>query len=525
MASTQDLRRAGRGADEQTPLLTSDLDGVETDTSTLVDGSSPSIPVGASTADPVRDDDDDDDDAGKPMPKWQILLLCYARAVEPLSFFTIFPYIAAMVQDNGNLPESDVGFYSGLIESLFSATQVLVLVFWGRLADRVGRRPVLIWSLVGTTVTPALFGVSRSIPQMILFRCLAGVFSGTTLIIRTMISELTGPETQATAFSWFAVSANMGLLLGPLLGGALAKPTEQYNWNNEFLRNYPYALPGFVTAAISLTAVVLCALFLEETLDVKKPAAPSPTAPSAEAAPDSSDSPENLSLWELLRWPGVGIVVFTTTIVMFIAFAFTALMPVYLYTDVALGGVGFSPSQISLYMALQGASQALWVLLVFPMLQWRIGTKGVLRLCAYVSPWFYASYMLLNSLLRDGSHVARIFFWIIGGFWGVVGPGVSMAFTGVQLAVNDVSPTPHVLGTLNAVVMTASAAIRSVDPALSTTVFAIGVRNQILNGQLMWAVLIVISLGTIFICAWLPESEIPAARKKKKLAERRQEEQ
>src|SRR6478735_11801603 len=70
-----------------------------------------------------------------PFPITQVLLLCYARLTEPIAFFCIFPFIAQMVKANGRLDDSDVGFYSGIIESLFSITQMVVLLFWGRLAD------------------------------------------------------------------------------------------------------------------------------------------------------------------------------------------------------------------------------------------------------------------------------------------------------------------------------------------------------------------------------------------------------
>jgi len=80
-------------------------------------------------------------------PKVQILLLCYARLMEPLAFYSIFPYIAQMTQHVGQLPESDIGFYSGLFESLFSAVQATVLIFWGSMADRVGGKTVLVYSL------------------------------------------------------------------------------------------------------------------------------------------------------------------------------------------------------------------------------------------------------------------------------------------------------------------------------------------------------------------------------------------
>jgi MFS family permease len=66
-------------------------------------------------------------------------------------------------------------------ESLFSLTQMILMITWGRAADRFGRKPVLVFSLVGVAVATALFGLSRTVWQMIVLRCLAGVFAGTVV--------------------------------------------------------------------------------------------------------------------------------------------------------------------------------------------------------------------------------------------------------------------------------------------------------------------------------------------------------
>lgn len=457
------------------------------------------------------------DASSPPLPKKQLFLLCYARMTEPVAFFCIFPFIAQMVQANGRLPASDVGFYSGLIESLFSATQMVVLVAWGRLADRIGRKPVLLYSLAGTVVGPALFGLSTSLWQMFLFRCLAGVFSGSSLVIRTMIAEISTQETQARAFSWFAFFGNLGIFLGPILGGILASPAEQYpgvfgRWR--FFVDYPYALPGFVTGAIAATSFVACALLLDETLKSKKggdsdspcSSSSSATATAEEAQPQ--DPP--LSTSDLLSSPGVGIVLWSYGHVMFLAFAFTALIPVVLFTPVRLGGAGLTPSQISVFMAIQGASQSAWMLLAFPALQKRLGTNGVMRACANVYPLFFASYVVLNQLLRADTPSSMAAFWTLGPVVAVVAPGVAMAFIAVQLALNDVSPSPRVLGTLNALALTLSSGIRALVPGATTAVYAVGVRGQIFGGHLAWVILIPLAAAFTVGCNYLPDK--PAAK-------------
>ncbi|KAF4119330.1 Vacuole effluxer Atg22 like [Geosmithia morbida] len=486
-------------ATEQTPLLLGGGSVPKNGTESPVVVSAPD-----SSASSSRDDDEgkEDEDVDRPLPRLQIFLLCYARMMDPVAFFSIFPYIAEMVHRVGDVPDTDVGFYSGLIESLFSISQMLVLVGWGRLSDRIGRKPVLLYSFVGLVVSPLLFGMSTSPWQMIAFRCLAGIFSGSGLIIRTMLSELSTPQTQAQAFSWFAFGSNIGIFVGPLIGGALADPVRQYPGvfgESRFFRKYPYALSGFAVAALASTAFVTSALFLEETLDDDKKS----------SKKSRSKAKSNLSIWEIIKSPGVAIVLWVYNHAMVLAFSYTAVIPVALYTPVALGGLGFGPSSISIVMAIQGASQAIWLILVFPFLQHRVGTKGIMRGCAIGYPFFFASFVVLSTLLRNGSQPAMVLFWILGGITNVIGPGVAMCFTGAQLALNDVAPDHHVLGTLNAIALTVSSGVRSVIPGMASAVFAVGVKHQIFRGHLEWLTLIPLSLAYFACVRHLPEGKRP----------------
>ncbi|ORY10531.1 major facilitator superfamily domain-containing protein [Clohesyomyces aquaticus] len=431
------------------------------------------------------------EDADAPLPLIQILLLCYTRLVEPVAFFSIFPYINQMIERVGGIRPENVGFYSGLIESLFSLTQMCVMIFWGKAADRWGRKPVLVFSLCGVTIATSLFGTSTSIWQMILFRCLAGVFAGTVVTVRAMISENSTKKTQARAFSYFAFVGNWGIFIGPLIGGALESPARKFPstfGRLQFFHDYPYALPGFLSALFGLSAAILSALFVKETLHLHQS--------------KKNSAEHRMSTWELLKHPGVGQVILIYTYVLLLAFAFTAVQPVFLYEPIRYGGVGFSPALIAAAFALGGMSQALWLLLVFPPLQERIGTGGVLRLCATVWPFFFLTSPVCNFLLRHDLNAA---FWSIGPLASAVGSGVAMAFTATQLTINDIAPSHETFGTLNALVLAASSGLRAFVPALSTSFYAIGVKHQIFGGQLFWVALIFVSFGLNLVLRLLPE--------------------
>ncbi|KAM0269664.1 hypothetical protein ACHAQH_009663 [Verticillium albo-atrum] len=419
--------------------------------------------------------------------------------MEPLAFFSIFPYVAEMVQRNGHLAESDIGFYSGLVEALFSASQAVTLLLWGTCADRFGRKPMLLYSLIGMTIGTALFGTASEIWHMMVIRSLTGLFSGANLIIRTMIGELCTPDTHATFFSWYAVAGNLGVFIGPIIGGALADPVSQYPSvfkDSAFLQDHPYALSGFATAAMSATAVLTTILALHETLPGK--------ADDKLLNPHGAtqqDLPQ-LSMRQILRTPRMKAVLGAYGYVMFIAIAFMAIHPVVLYTPVHHGGLGLSTAQITAFITAVGASETLWLMIAFPLLQRRVGTKRVLNVCSWLWPVFFAGYVATSVLEREGRYIAAI---VVGVSNIVLGPGAFMALTAVQLAVNKASPSPGVLGKLNSLVEILFSIIRSVIPGIATVIFAAGARGGIFGGYLAWVILIMSAMALPLIVMWFPD--------------------
>jgi hypothetical protein len=69
---------------------------------------------------------EEDDDA--PMPRLQIYVLCFVRMVEPVAYFSIFPYLNKMILETGNVAEEDVGFYSGWIVGCHGVSTSLDLI-------------------------------------------------------------------------------------------------------------------------------------------------------------------------------------------------------------------------------------------------------------------------------------------------------------------------------------------------------------------------------------------------------------
>ncbi|KAK0797451.1 hypothetical protein LTR75_009853 [Friedmanniomyces endolithicus] len=422
----------------------------------------------------------DDEEEERPMPTLQVLLLCYASLAEPVAYFSIFPFINEMIFRLGDLPESSVGFWTGLIESLFSLVQMALMIFYGRAADRLGRKPVLVFSLAGISVATAMFGLSQNLWQMVLARCFAGCFAGSVVTIRTMISENCTKKSQARAFR-----------------GSLACPTDLKHapgafCHAPFFAQFPYALASFVAGALCLTSTLAAQIFLKETLQTA----------AQKSASDAKPAPP-LTTWEVLTSPGVPTVLLIFGHTMFLALAYTAVSPLYQFTSIENGGLSFSDAQIAVLIAVAGVSQASWMLIGFPPLQRWLGTGRLLRACVAFQPFFMASYPLLNELRRHGYERA---FW--GFLWPtlVIGSGVAMSFACVQLALNDISPSSAVLATVNALALTVNSGIRAFTPVAFTSLYAVGVKWGWADGHLIWFVLIAVAVALYVDCWFLPKA-------------------
>ncbi|KAL8919111.1 MAG: hypothetical protein Q9172_005141 [Xanthocarpia lactea] len=275
----------------------------------------------------------------------QIPLLCYVRMMEPLALYTIFPYIAQMTKHNGNIPDTDVGFYSGVFESLFSAIQVVVLIFWGSMADRVGYKYMLVCSLCGMAGGPVLFGFSTSLWQMALFRCVTGIFSGSIIIIRSMLMHLCAPETQARTFGWYTFADSIAFFAGPLLGGALADPVSQYPAmfkGVSLFEHFPYALPGMVTGAVCASGAAVAVLFIDDSRKASKE-----ELDAAYGEREDSQGHHRPSIGKLIKAPGVIGALCTLSHVRLLPSSMLAVSTTALYTPVRLGGMAFSSRQIA----------------------------------------------------------------------------------------------------------------------------------------------------------------------------------
>lgn len=92
---------------------------------------------------------------------------------------SIFPYIYFMVRDfNITEDENKISLYAGMVTSAFTFAEFSTGVMWGRMSDKVGRKPVLLIGLMGTGLSVLMFGFASSLPMALFARALGGLLNG-----------------------------------------------------------------------------------------------------------------------------------------------------------------------------------------------------------------------------------------------------------------------------------------------------------------------------------------------------------
>lgn len=169
--------------------------------------------------------------------------------IDLIGFGIIIPILPFMAP-----PLGASNFDIALIIAIYSVFGGLVGPFWGRLSDRLGRKPVLLICLGGGAVSYVLLAFSHTLAMLYISRALAGVMAGNFGVASAMVADISKPAERAKYMGMIGAAFGSGMVIGPFLGGILAGSDGNF------------MLPGLVAAGLSVTAIIAGALLLKESL-------------------------------------------------------------------------------------------------------------------------------------------------------------------------------------------------------------------------------------------------------------------
>lgn len=137
------------------------------------------------------------------------------------SFSLVMPFMALYVEQLG-APQNKVEWYAGLAVSLSALTSALIAPVWGRLADRYGRKPMMVRASLVMTFTMGGLAFVPNVFWLLVLRILNGLFSGYVPNSTALIASQAPKNRSGYALGTLATGVIGGSLVGPLLGGVLA---------------------------------------------------------------------------------------------------------------------------------------------------------------------------------------------------------------------------------------------------------------------------------------------------------------
>ena len=174
-----------------------------------------------------------------------LLVIFLTIFVNLVGFGIIIPLLPFYAQTFGASPTT-----IGLLFASFSVAQFIAAPVLGELSDRWGRRPILIFSLLGTVLSFALLAMAHSITMLFIARIVDGLSGGNITTARAYIADVTPVEDRAKRYGLIGAAFGLGFIFGPALGALFA--------------HISYTAPIWAAAAVSAIAALLAFLWLPE---------------------------------------------------------------------------------------------------------------------------------------------------------------------------------------------------------------------------------------------------------------------
>lgn len=161
--------------------------------------------------------------------------------------------------------------FGGLFGSAYAFLQFIFAPIWGQLSDRIGRRTVLLCTLLGTCMSYCIWAFADSLFLFLLTRILAGATAGNISVANAAMADITSRADRMKGMALTGMAFSMGMIVGPVLGGLCDRWDLLGMWPE--LRHYgihPLSVPAFASCILSLANVTWAFFHFPETLPIDK---------------------------------------------------------------------------------------------------------------------------------------------------------------------------------------------------------------------------------------------------------------
>lgn len=157
------------------------------------------------------------------MPQWRrnLYILFVVQLLSMAGFSLIFPFLPLYVKEVGISTGGSIEFWAGLVFSSQALTMMLSAPVWGVVADRWGRKPMIVRAAIGGAVTIALMGFVQNAEQLVVLRVIQGLVTGTVAAANALVAASTPKERSGEALGLLQMGSWIGIAVGPVIGGVI----------------------------------------------------------------------------------------------------------------------------------------------------------------------------------------------------------------------------------------------------------------------------------------------------------------
>lgn len=172
----------------------------------------------------------------------------------------IIPVIPLLSTHYGATP-----WVAGLLMACYSLMQFIFAPFWGKLSDRYGRRPILMYCLLGEMISYLVLAFSRSLEMLFVARILTGFFGASISTASAYVSDVTTPENRSKGMAVIGVAFGLGFLFGPAIGGGLTVWAETMSSDMGFIASFS----SYGVALLCLLTFIFAYFNLKESVSAE----------------------------------------------------------------------------------------------------------------------------------------------------------------------------------------------------------------------------------------------------------------
>ncbi|KAG6916168.1 hypothetical protein DXG01_008141 [Tephrocybe rancida] len=506
----------------------------------------------------------------KRIPWFQVSILLFLQVVEPLTTHVVSPFTPELIRESiGNIGTNEqLSYVAQLLQSMFYFMEASTVLYWSKTSDKVGRKPVILIGMIGSSLSMMCFGFSQSLWGSIVSRSLMNGLNGNAGVIKGMMAEMVDTADLArvrsqkkrdskdiilTKLARYTLSLHLLLLqIGPIindyLSGTSEKSPDKVSGQAMVFNIFMYLLACSVPTMLSIAAFVVTFLFLKETVKAPVPVSSFYNLHVPSLTPDPENPPSghaHTSAITALHLPNVKVPTLqeglsvggavASAVVTHIPFdpvnkllsmrSLLNNMPVL----IAVGNFGclslvditfrtIQPLFLARPVSLGGLGlpedQIQNILSAYGVLNGFVQLMLFTKIYNHLGPkktftYGVASAVPLFLMFPVTSFIARmlgqgILLWAAVAVQVVLPIGLSLAFGSIFMYITASSPDPRSLGATNGLSQMLANAMRGIGPGIATGLFKTSIEQDYMGGNYVYVVLALIATFATVAAWFLP---------------------